>query len=171
MKNMLENGEQAEADDGYCGEPKFIDLPNKMLGSDPKQKRLKAIVRSRHESCNCWFKQWNSLKNTYKNDLANHGYLFRAIAVITQISLRNKEPLFPVNYKTHKLWSEERFVVACSFLDYLFKWNNCSLAPVSVKNMEGNSYVYLIIFRRYFIFLLYYIYSSLCFYLLQNILQ
>ena len=62
LKSMLKNGERVEADKGYLGEAGLIDVPNDMLGIDPDQKRRKAIVRYRHETCNKRFKQWNCLK-------------------------------------------------------------------------------------------------------------
>jgi hypothetical protein len=35
---------------------------------------------------------------TYRHDLTKHGSLFRAVAVIVQVTIENGEPLFAVDY-------------------------------------------------------------------------
>ena len=47
-------------------------------------------------------KQWDILSVPYRHEVGTHGTVFRAIAVITQLALRNGEPLFPVDYKDPK---------------------------------------------------------------------
>ena len=65
LKSMLKNGERVEADKGYIGEPYYVDLPDKMSGRDSGQHKRKYTVRSRHETCNKRFKQFNCLKNFF----------------------------------------------------------------------------------------------------------
>ena len=99
---LLKAGERAEADDGYAGEPAACDLPKEMLCGSPAQRKRKAVVRSRHETCNKRFKQFQILKQVFRNDIGRHKDVFTAIAVITQISFTNGNPLFQVDYKTKK---------------------------------------------------------------------
>ncbi len=42
-------------------------------------------------------KNWEILKSMYCHDLMEHGNVFRAIAVITQLSINAGERLFEVN--------------------------------------------------------------------------
>ncbi len=98
LMGELDEGERVEADDGYLGEaPLHVKCP-KCLTSDPAKKKLKSRVRSRHETCNKRFKQWKILKEVYRHNVADHGSVFRSIAVLTQISFQKGEPLFQVNY-------------------------------------------------------------------------
>ena len=59
---------------------------------------MQSRVRSRQETVNKRFKQWEILVQVYRHDITMHGYVFRAIAVITQLAIENGEPLFPVDY-------------------------------------------------------------------------
>ena len=56
-------------------------------------------VRNRQETVNLRFKQWAILSERYRHDLRDHGYIFRAVVVLTQLSIENGEPLFSVDYK------------------------------------------------------------------------
>ena len=38
----------------------------------------------------------------YRHDIMTHGTIFRAIAVMTQLAIKNGEPLFDVEYKDPK---------------------------------------------------------------------
>ncbi len=44
------------------------------------------------------FKQWGILVQTYRHDIVDHRDVFAAICVITQLAIRNGEPLFEVEY-------------------------------------------------------------------------
>ena len=44
------------------------------------------------------YKTVGKCKQTYHHDIINHGYVFRAVAVIVQIEIENGEPLFEVDY-------------------------------------------------------------------------
>ncbi len=57
-------------------------------------------VRSRHESLNGRFKNWEILKVLYRHDLMEHGNVFRAIAVITQLGINAGEKLFEVDIRS-----------------------------------------------------------------------
>lgn len=55
-------------------------------------------VRSRQETINKRVKQWEILKQEFRHDITQHGYVSRAIAVITQLAIKNGEPLFQLEY-------------------------------------------------------------------------
>jgi len=97
---LIKAGKRAEADDGYAGEPGACDLPKEMLCGSPAQMKQKAFVRSRHETCNKRFKQFQILKQVFRHEIRRHKGVFTAIAVITQISITTGSPLFQVDYKT-----------------------------------------------------------------------
>jgi len=101
---LLKAKERAEVDDGYAGEPAVADLPKEMLCGSPRQRKRKGIVRSRHETCNKRFKQFGALKQVFRHDIKRHKDVFTAIAVITQITIENGNPLFQVvDYKTKSI--------------------------------------------------------------------
>lgn len=88
---LLENNERAEADLGYRGEPLAIDLPDE----GPKSMILaKKRARMRHETCNKRFKNWGCMKQEFRHGLSLHRDCMYAITVLTQLAIRNGEPLF-----------------------------------------------------------------------------
>ena len=59
---------------------------------------MQGIARSRHETLNGRLKAWGILGNVYHHDIREHGTVFYACAVITQLAVANGEPLFEVEY-------------------------------------------------------------------------
>ena len=95
----LEPNERVEADDGYVGEaPQHVKCP-KSFTNKPETEAMQQRVRNRQETVNNRFKFWGILRQVYRHDIPKHGYVFRAIAVITQISINNGEKLFQCGYK------------------------------------------------------------------------
>jgi hypothetical protein len=96
LKNMLDDGERVEADDGYVGEdPLKIKTPGSFVhDQDNRQLYVRAKVRLRHETANKRFKQFNILRKLYDGDMEFHGSIFRACAVLTQLSINLGAPLF-----------------------------------------------------------------------------
>ncbi len=92
----LDEGEMVEADGGYCGEKWYIKVPKDATSEE--QKRLKTITRSCHETANKRFKIFEVLKKQFRHELEKHLMCFRAVAVITQLSIENGHPLFTVEY-------------------------------------------------------------------------
>ncbi len=90
--------ERVEADNGYdVGHPNKIKCPSNP--GNPKRKLgMQAAVRSRHETFNGRLKNWGILERTYRHDVKLHGIVFTACAVITQLCVTNREPLFKVEY-------------------------------------------------------------------------
>ena len=96
LKGKLELvGERAEADQGYRGEALTVDLPN---DGHISLHRKKTIVRARHETVNKRFKQWGCLQNKWRHDIEDHWKAFHAVAIVTQLSIQNGEPLFQLEY-------------------------------------------------------------------------
>lgn len=98
LAHWLDPNERVEADDGYIGEaPHKVKCPG--CAANPTENLvMQNRVRSRHETLNGRLKNWEILKQVYRHDITEHGDVFRAIAVITQLSIDNGEPLFEVDY-------------------------------------------------------------------------
>ncbi|GKZ00549.1 hypothetical protein MPSEU_001007300 [Mayamaea pseudoterrestris] len=98
LKNMLQQGERVEADDGYAGEcPQFVVAPAR-FAEGAARVAATTQVRARHETVNKRFKQWGCLKQVFRHELSKQSLVFRAVAVITQLAIENGEPLFAVAY-------------------------------------------------------------------------
>ena len=99
LQSFLDEGERVEADNGYRGSgPWYVKCPAN-IGNPTANLEMQNRVRSRHETVNGRFKSWAILEERYRHDLSTHGYVFRAIVVLTQLSIENGEPLFKVDYK------------------------------------------------------------------------
>ena len=99
LKNWLLDGERVEADDGYIGEaPRYVLCPKSIRCVKPtkEEKKLSQRIRSRQETVNKRFKQFNCLKGTFRHSVEQHSIAFRAIAVITQISIQKGDALFKI---------------------------------------------------------------------------
>jgi hypothetical protein len=56
-------------------------------------------VMKRHETFNGRLKNWGILEQVFRQqDITQHGDVLRAVAIITQLSIENGEPLFQVEY-------------------------------------------------------------------------
>ena len=100
LKSHLDDGERVEADDGYIGEaPQYVKCP-KCFTNPAENEAMQQRVRNRQETVNKRFKDWSILKQVFRNKqkIQLHGYVFRAIAVITQTAINNGERLFDVDY-------------------------------------------------------------------------
>ena len=102
LKHHLDKNEHVKTDDGYRGEaPAKVKCPAS-FANPVENEAMQNLVRSRQETVNMRFKQWQILNVQFRHDLSSHGYVFRAVAVITQLSMQNGEPLFAVDYKDPK---------------------------------------------------------------------
>ena len=90
-----------EADDGYVGESPYVTkVPSAVLTrssdeADAMQKR----VQGRHETVNSRLKSFRILDQVYRHDPTQHGYVFWAVAVLVQLSIKNGDPLFGAKCK------------------------------------------------------------------------
>jgi hypothetical protein len=55
--------------------------------------------RGRHEMLNKRLKNWGILSQDYRHDIMRHGDVFRVCAVVRQLTIKNGEPLFEVEYE------------------------------------------------------------------------
>lgn len=96
----LDKNERVEADAGYASlDPEYTKTPEG-VSSSKEAEDMKNRVRARHETVNKRMKQWAILRKVFhNNDLTKHSFVLRAVAVITQLSFENGEPLFQVDYK------------------------------------------------------------------------
>lgn len=96
LVHYLDPDERVEADDGYIGEaPVHTKTPN-MFTRKKEKLEMQARVRNRHETVNKRFKQWGCLNQRFRHGVEQHSACFRAVAVLTQLSLEFGEPLFSV---------------------------------------------------------------------------
>ena len=92
MKHQLSVGEKVVADKGYRGEPNHIVTPTGER-SEPEQR-----VRGRHGTVNRRFKQFGIMHRVFRHSVLKHQSAFGAVAVVTEVSIENGEPLFGVDY-------------------------------------------------------------------------
>ena len=99
LMTELSANERVEADDGYVGEsPQHIKCPASFT-ANPITKFMQERVRSRQETINNRFKFWCILAHPYRHDLGDHGDVFRAVAVVCQLTINQGERLFDCGYK------------------------------------------------------------------------
>ena len=92
---LVANKEMAYADGGYKGEMGTIQ--EKGRGSTD-ERAVATLARARHETFNRRMKEWNSLKHSFRHNhghnVSNHGYVFNAVVVVTQLSVMWNHSLF-----------------------------------------------------------------------------
>ena len=89
--------EKAEADDGYIGEPTKTLTP-KINSQNQSDAQYRQYTCNRQETINKRFKDWKCLGKMLRHSLQKHSTMFRAVAVICQLSVTNGEPLFQIDY-------------------------------------------------------------------------
>ncbi len=97
LRNFLEPGERVKANEGYHGHPDKIKCP----GNDVNLAENRAMhgrVRARHETLNGRLKTWGILSQVFCHHITMYGDVFRVCAVVTQLTIKNGEPLFEVEY-------------------------------------------------------------------------
>lgn len=95
-QKLLFAGEMAQADGIYVSERRTIIAPNEFDGGAVQT--LKDDVRARHETVNKLLKQFGILKSVFRQELSKHKAVFEAVAVITQIAIRNGKEPYEVEY-------------------------------------------------------------------------
>ena len=90
------NGEMAEADRGYRGEPTKVKTPVDYITL--RERKRKCRARARQETVNRRFKQFGILSQRYRHDLRTHKIVFESIVVLTQMDIDNGNRLFRVRY-------------------------------------------------------------------------
>jgi hypothetical protein len=93
--------ERVEADDGYIGEhPRYVKCPSGFANPTTTE-YMQQRCRNRQETVNKRFKNWGILKQVFRHQekLVEHADIFRAVAVITQLSINEGERLFECGYR------------------------------------------------------------------------
>jgi hypothetical protein len=96
LRHFLEPGERVEAGKGYCGHVDKVKGPGNDVSS--KNVVMQGRVRARHETLIGRLKNLRILSQVFRHDVLLHGMVFRACAVLTQLTIANGEPLFEVEY-------------------------------------------------------------------------
>lgn len=86
---FLDENEKTMADKGYNDRNYFI-LPNEQNNVRHKK------IMSRHETVNKRIRHFNVLNNKFRHDKSLHGKCFHAIVNLSQIIIKNEDPLFSV---------------------------------------------------------------------------
>jgi hypothetical protein len=60
---------------------------------------MQGRARARHETLNGRLNNWGILSQVFRHHIITHGDVFRACAVVTQLTVENVEPLFKVEYE------------------------------------------------------------------------
>jgi hypothetical protein len=94
---FLEPGEQVKADKGYHGYPDKIKCPANDANLAENQ-AMQGKARACHETFNGRLKNWGILSQVYCYHIMSHGDVFRACAVVRQLTVAHGEPLFEVEY-------------------------------------------------------------------------
>jgi hypothetical protein len=94
--DAMDEDEMAEADGGYEGEKFSIKIPDDAKSKD--EGYMKQVARSRHETANKRFKIFEILRKRFRHDLEKHSECFRAVVVLTQLSIEHESPLYSVEY-------------------------------------------------------------------------
>ena len=92
LKDMLDNNEMVEADNGYKGEPTTVRTRDDYVNQLENYEKNK--IRARHETVNKRLKQFHILRQPFRHSREDHGFYFRATLALTQISINTGEILF-----------------------------------------------------------------------------
>ncbi len=98
LRNFLEPGERVEANEGYRSHPDKIKCPGN--DANPADNRaMQGRVGACHETLNGRLKNWGILSQVFCHHITMHGDVFRACAVVTQLTVENGELLFEAEYE------------------------------------------------------------------------
>lgn len=81
---LLDENEKILADGGYADDGQFFDTPT---GQNNADQRMKQLARSRHETINRRFKQWNILGRVFRHNVALHSQAFLAVVNLTHMEM------------------------------------------------------------------------------------
>ncbi len=86
------------ADLGYRGEFWSIKPPDKVHFCLGEEYYNASVAQGRHETVNSSFKSKQVLVKHFHHSLVSHSACFQAVAVITELNIENREPLFDIQY-------------------------------------------------------------------------
>jgi len=96
LRQQLENNERVEADNGYrAGDPEYCKTPYGPLHDQRKERQgVRRRVMGRQEAINKYMKDWKVLKEIFRHDMKKHSNVLHAVAVICQVKIDNRQPLY-----------------------------------------------------------------------------
>jgi hypothetical protein len=95
LVSFLDDLERVEADDAYERESPFrCKIPKAVLSHPSEADALQKRVQGRQETINSRLKAYAILREKYHHDVTQHGWVFRAVDVFVQLSIKNGAPLF-----------------------------------------------------------------------------
>ena len=69
-------------------------VPKAVLSRPSEADAFQKRVQGRHETINARLNFFAILEDRFRHDITQHGYVFRAVAVLVQLSIRNGDSLF-----------------------------------------------------------------------------
>ena len=104
LKDMLDDKERVEADDGYTGaDPKFAKTRSAswhpQAGADARN-----AVMARQETANNRLKKFGALNQIFRHKIDKHQDVFMAVVVLVQLSIDYGERLFDIDGYDDTLW-------------------------------------------------------------------
>jgi hypothetical protein len=97
LAHFLEPYGRVEADNGYQGHADKVKCPKNDV-NPVKNLKMQGHIRARHKTLNGHLKNWGILSQVFRHVIRCHRDVFRACAVITQLTIKHGEPLFMVEY-------------------------------------------------------------------------
>jgi DDE superfamily endonuclease len=99
LRFWLDVGERVEADDGYlAGDPEYCKTKSGM-SRQVENAKVQGATRARGETINKRLKQYAVLTVPFRHDIiSKHSDCFRSCVVLTQLAIRNDQPLFDLDY-------------------------------------------------------------------------
>jgi hypothetical protein len=98
LHHFLDPGERVKADEGYVGHPDKMKCPQN-VGTPVEKWAMQGRVRACHETLKGRLKNWGDpLPGLPPRHHATR-HVFQECAVVMQLTIRNGEPLFEVEYK------------------------------------------------------------------------
>jgi hypothetical protein len=98
LQNFLEPGERVESDKSYRSNTEKVKCPENNANLVEKR-AMQGRVRARHKTLNRQLKDWGILSQVFHQHILWHGNVFWVCVVVTQLTIKNDEPLFEVEYE------------------------------------------------------------------------
>ena len=97
LRNFLEPGERVDANKGYRVHPDKIKCPGNNM-NPAENWAMQGRVRARHKMLNGQLETWGIISQVFRHYITKHGNVFQTCVVMTQLTIKNGEPLFEVEY-------------------------------------------------------------------------
>jgi DDE superfamily endonuclease len=87
----IPDGRKAIADKAYRGEPTKFSTPN--IHDSLNTAKVKGRARARHETFNKLLKDYQILRQEFRNDIGKHKTAFEAVCILVQYGIEHGKPL------------------------------------------------------------------------------